>query len=75
MREVGSDQLRHEEKCLLEKDKDKLLQQKEIVNSLSSDESNTNEDEAVMLPVMEPNTNEDTILEEADREMLLLEKL
>ena len=38
---------------------DKLLQQKEIVNSLSSDEGNANEDEAVMLPMMKPDINKD----------------
>ena len=39
---------------LQEKDKDEVLQQKEIENSLSSDEGNANEDEAVMLPMMKP---------------------
>ena len=62
-------------KSVLEKDKDKLLKQKEIVNSLSSHESNSNENEVVMLPVMETDTNEVTILEEAGRKMLLLENL
>ena len=62
-------------KSVLEKTKDKLLEQKEIVNSLSSDESNSKEDEAVMIPMMELDTNEDTILEEANRDMLLLENL
>ena len=42
---------------------------------MSSDESNSNEYEAVMLPMMEPDTNEVTILEEAGRKMLLLENL
>ena len=51
--------LSEEEKCLAGKDKDEVLQQKEIENSLSSDESNTNEDEAVMLPMMKPDINED----------------
>ena len=35
-----------------------MLQQKEIGNSLLSDEGNTNEDEAVMLPMMKPDINE-----------------
>ena len=41
------------------KRKNKVLQQKEIENSLSSDESNTNEDEAVMLPMMKLDINKD----------------
>ena len=73
--EVASHQLRHEEKRLLEKDKDRLLQQKEIVISLSSDESNTNEDESVMLLVMEHDTNKYKVLQEDEREVLLLENL
>ena len=37
-----------DEECLARKDEDEVLQQKEIENSLSSDEGNANEDEAVM---------------------------
>ena len=42
---------------------------------MSSDESNTNEDEAVILLMMEPDTNKDTVLEEDEREVLLLENV
>ena len=50
---------RCDEECLARKHKFEVLQQKEIENSLSSNESNTNEDEAVMLPMMKPDINED----------------
>ena len=46
-------------KSVFQEKTDKVLQQKEIENSLSSDESNTNEDEAFMLPMMKPAINED----------------
>ena len=46
--EVGGWQARCDEECLAGRDKDEVLQQKEIENSLSSDEGNANEDEAVM---------------------------
>ena len=57
--EVGGWQARCDEECLAGKDKDEVLQQKEIENSLLSDEGNTNEDEAVMLPMMKPDINKD----------------
>ena len=50
--------LSEEEKCLAVKDTDEVLQQKEIENSFSCDEGNTNEDEEVMLPMMKPGINE-----------------
>ena len=46
-------------KSVFQEKTDIVLQQKEIENSLSSDESNTNEDEVVMLPMMKPDINED----------------
>ena len=46
-------------KSVFQEKTNKVLQQKEIENSLSSDEGNTNEDEAVMLPMMKPDINED----------------
>ena len=56
--EVGGWKERCDEECLARKDKDEVLQQKEIENSLSSDEGNTNKDEAIMLPMMKPDINE-----------------
>ena len=50
--EIGGWQAIWDEECLAGKDKDEVLQQKEIENSLLSDEGNTNEDEAVMFPMM-----------------------
>ena len=45
-------------KSVFQEKTDKVLQQKEIEKSLSSDEGNTNEDGAVMLPMMKPDINE-----------------
>ena len=39
------------------------------------DEHNPTENEVVMLLVMEPDTNKDTVLEEDEREVLFLENL
>ena len=57
--EVGGWKSRCDEECLAGSDKDEVLQQKEIENSLSSDQSNANEDEVVMLPMMKPDINKD----------------
>ena len=57
--EVGGLQARCDEDCLAGKDKDEELQQKEIKNSLLSDEVNTDEDDAIMIPIIKPDINED----------------
>ena len=52
-------QARCGEECLAGKDINEVLQQKEIENSLSSDEGNANEDEAVTLPMIKLDIKED----------------
>jgi hypothetical protein len=52
-------QVRHEDKCLSEEDKDDLLQQKEFVNSLFNEGSISNGDETVTFYDEEPIIEED----------------